>query len=205
MNLILNDLKEAIIQANGNRVEKLLDRVKGRADFDAVFTRCICPALDALCALIQSRQSAIPELLMGLKQVHRIAESINDPDKIKKQKKIVIGVIEGDVHDMGKNVIRDVCHGYGFDVIDLGKNVSPSVFAEAADMQRADVACLSTMLSTTIETMEQTIKTLKMSRPGIRVLIGGAFMDAGMATRVGADGYAENAATVMAEIERVLE
>lgn len=200
-------LKDAIVQANGSQVDQLLGEVKGKADFDMIFSSCINPALDTLCSHIQQQKSAIPELLMGLKQVHRIVQSVSEDDKANIQRKqtIVIGVIEGDIHDMGKNIIRDVCKGYGFEVLDLGKNVSVEAFVEAAEGSQAKVACLSTMLSTTIDSMENTVKNLKMSRPDIRILIGGAFMNDAIASRVGADGYAESAATVIPAIERVLQ
>lgn len=203
----LNQLKEAIVQASGSQVDQLLSEVKGNADFDMVFSRCISPALDTLCSSIKQRKCAIPELLMGLKQVHRITKAIGGDDTAasKRNQTIVIGVVEGDIHDMGKNIIRDVCKGYGFEVVDLGKNVSSREFIEAAEERRADMACLSTMLSTTIDSVKNTVKALKTSRPGIRVLIGGAFMNDLIASEVGADGYAENAATVMPVIDRVFQ
>ena len=206
MDKTLNQLKEAIVQADGRQVDQLLDDIKGKADFDMIFSHCINPALDTLCASIQQQQCAMPELLMGLKQVNRIAQSVSEDNaaNAKQKKTIIIGVIEGDIHDMGKNIIRDVCKGYGFEVVDLGKNVSSTAFVEAAQDRQADVACLSTMLSTTIDSVENTVKNLKTSRPGLQVLIGGAFMNDSIASQVGADGYAENAATVVPVIERVL-
>jgi 5-methyltetrahydrofolate--homocysteine methyltransferase len=206
MEQTLNQLKEAIVQASGSRVDQLLGEVKGKADFDMIFSNCIGPALDTLCSSIKQRQCAIPELLMGLKQVHRITQSVGGgAETSKRNQTIVIGVVEGDIHDMGKNIIRDVCKGYGYEVIDLGKNVSSRAFIEAAEDRGADMACLSTMLSTTIDSVKKTVKDLKTSRPGIRVLIGGAFMNDLIASEVGADGYAENAATVMPVIERVFQ
>lgn len=207
MDHTLTQLKEAIIQADTHQVDQLLSDVNGKADFDIIFTNCITPALNTLCTAIQQKQCAMPELLMGLKQVNRIIQSLSE-DRVanaKPKQTIIIGVIEGDIHDMGKNIVRDVCKGYGFDVTDLGKNVSPKAFVESAEARQADVACLSTMLSTTIDSMEHTIRNLKMSRPGIQVLIGGAFMNDEIASRVGADGYAENAAAVKSVIERVLQ
>jgi len=205
MDRTLNELKDAIIQADSSRVDTLVGQVKGKADFDAIFSACINPALNTLCMHIKNQQSAIPELLMSLRQVHRITDAVMEPDKNARKRTIVMGVIEGDTHDMGKNIIRDVCKGYGYDVLDLGKNVSAGDFAEAAISRNADIACLSTMLSTTIDSMADTVRNLKLSRPEIRVLIGGAFMSNDIAFQVGADGYAESAATVMAEIERVIQ
>lgn len=207
MDQTLSQLKDAIVQANSSRVDQLLGEVKANADFDVIFSNCINPALDTLCSQIRQQTCAMPELLMGLRQVNRIVQCVNEDANANVQRKqtIVIGVIEGDIHDMGKNIIRDVCKGYGFEVVDLGKNVSAEAFVEAAEGRQAAIACLSTMLSTTIASMENTVKNLKRSRPEIRILIGGAFMNDAIASRVGADGYAESAATIMPVIERVLQ
>ena len=207
MDQTLNQLKEAIVRADGGRVDQLLSDVKGKADFDMIFNQCINPALDTLCLGIKEQKRAIPELLMGLKQVNLIVRSVgeNATAASKRKQTIIIGVIEGDIHDMGKNIIRDVCRGYGFEVIDLGKDISSEMFVEAAESSQADVACLSTMLSTTIDSMKNTVARLKLSRPGIRVLIGGAFMNELIASQIGADVYAENAATVRTVIDRVLQ
>jgi 5-methyltetrahydrofolate--homocysteine methyltransferase len=205
MNGTLHDLQQAIISADTAKVDQLLDNMNNTFDYDQIHHECIEPALNILCANIQDRKGAIPELLMGLKQVHRIAGVTGYSGTAKRPQKILMGVIEGDIHDMGKNVIRDVCTGYGYEVTDLGKNVSSAAFAEAAKVHQADVACLSTMMSTTIEAMEKTITQLRACKPGIRILIGGAFMNQEMAGRLAADGYAKNASTVMNEIERILQ
>ncbi|WP_136807067.1 cobalamin B12-binding domain-containing protein [Desulfosediminicola flagellatus] len=198
------ELKEAIIQADSAKVDNLLEVLKGDLDFESLCSKCIDPALDTLCANIINRNGAVPELLMGLKQVQRISDVAGPQVAGRRGEKILMGVVEGDIHDMGKNVIRDVCTGYGYEVIDLGKNVTPDQFTSTALAQKTDIACLSTMMSTTIEAMERTIVQLKNSRPGIRVLIGGAFMDNELAVKLQADGYAENASVIMNEIERIL-
>jgi methylmalonyl-CoA mutase cobalamin-binding domain/chain len=141
---------------------------------------------------------------MGLRQVQRVT-TVRAANSPKKPLKILMGVIEGDTHDMGKNVIRDVFKGYGYEVLDLGKNVPASSFAEAAQSQQTDIAGLSTMMSTTIEAMKKTIESLRAARPGIRILIGGAFIDRQLATQLQADGYAEDAAAVMAEFNRIIQ
>ncbi len=204
MNQLFVDLKEAIIQADSIKVDSLLEALKGDVSAEDLCCNCIDPALDTLCNNIQNRRGAVPELLMGLKQVQHIAETHDPLITGRKAKKILMGVVEGDIHDMGKNVIRDVCKGYGYEVIDLGKNVSAEQFMETARTYETDIACLSTMMSTTIDIMGVTVAQLKKARPEMRVLIGGAFMDNDLAMKLNADGYAENASVIMHEIERIL-
>jgi len=204
MSQSLNELKEAIVSADGAKIDVILRELDSNMAFDEIFAASIKPALDELCVSIQQRRGAVPELLLGLRQVKKIIEA-RSQGAFAKSEKVVMGVVEGDIHDMGKNVIRDVCQGYGYHVVDLGKNVSPDTFARVASAEGADIACLSTMMSTTIDSLQQTIMRLKTDRPGIRVIVGGAFMSEPLARELNADGYAKDASTVMAELTRVLQ
>ena len=201
----LEALREAIISADGTRVNQLLVGLENDMDYENVFSLSIKPALDALCTSIKKKKGAVPELLMGLKQVEQISAVLKRASAVDTKHDILIGVVEGDIHDMGKNIVRDVCKGYGYNVIDLGKNVSAASFAEAAQKKQPAVACLSTMMSTTVDAMGTTIKELQASNPWIRIVIGGAFMDRKIANKLSADGYAEDASTIIDEIERVLQ
>jgi len=205
MEQMLNQLKEAIISADSNQVDILMEAMDGQVDGSILYEKCIQTALDTLCANIRLRKGAVPELLMGLKQVDRIAEKIQVGKVRSTGERLIIGVVEGDIHDMGKNVIRDVCRGYGHEVLDLGKNVPSGDFASAARDNNADVACLSTMMSTTVPAMKETVERLKSAKPDIRILIGGAFMNSEFAEQFGASGYAEDASMIISEIKRVMQ
>ncbi len=199
------ELKDAIITANSHKVNELLPMLEDEPNTDTLYEDCISPALGQLCTNIKARKGAIPELLLSLRQVHRVVDSVGDKAQSNRSQRLVMGVVEGDIHDMGKNVVRDLCKGYGFEVADLGKNVSPDDFVQAALNQQSDIACLSTMMSTTLGAMETTIKELKSKCPGIQVLIGGAFINNEIAQQLNADGYAKDASIVVEEIERMLQ
>lgn len=121
-----------------------------------------------------------------------------------KAPKVVIGVVEGDVHDMGKNIVAAVLEASGFEVTDLGKNISADVFMENLESKRPEILALSTMMSTTLEVVAEIIRQARKSFPGIVVLVGGAPFDPELAARLGADGYAENVITIPDESRRVL-
>lgn len=199
-----SNLKEAIVAANNNEIDELLTNIGNDVSFNEIFDNAIHPALNNLCNSIQLKTGAIPDLLMGLKQIRRITKA-RSGKRPENSRKVIVGVVEGDIHEMGKNVIRDVCQGYGYDVTDLGKDVSVEKFVYAAQDKSADIVCLSTMMSTTIETMRETISQLRVLSPGTRVVVGGAFINSNMADNLKADGYAEDASTVKTEIERVLQ
>lgn len=113
-------------------------------------------------------------------------------------------VIEGDTHDMGKNIIRDLYRGYGFEVTDLGKNVKVSQFVDGAVSVNADVVGISTMMSTTLERLGEVIQLLKEKIPGVKVIVGGAFINQKIADGLKADAYAEDAATLIETTDGLL-
>ncbi|MDF1499878.1 MAG: corrinoid protein [Anaerolineales bacterium] len=111
--------------------------------------------------------------------------------------KILLGTVKGDLHDIGKNLVAMMCEGAGFDVEDLGKDVAPEEFVRGVKEFEPDVIGMSALLTTTMRTMEQTIKALDEAgvRDRVKVIIGGAPVTQSFADQIGADGYASNAAS----------
>jgi len=110
--------------------------------------------------------------------------------------KIVIGTVKGDLHDIGKNLVAMMCEGAGFEVTDLGRDVDPARFVEAVKEVSAEIVAMSALLTTTMRSMELTIKALQEAglRDQIKVMVGGAPVTQEFADQIGADGYAPNAA-----------
>jgi 5-methyltetrahydrofolate--homocysteine methyltransferase len=108
--------------------------------------------------------------------------------------KIVMGTVKGDLHDIGKNLVGMMCEGAGFEVIDLGFNVDPEKFLEAIKVDKPDVVGMSALLTTTMRSMAHTIKALEEAglRDQVKIMVGGAPVDAAFADRIGADGYGSN-------------
>jgi 5-methyltetrahydrofolate--homocysteine methyltransferase len=109
--------------------------------------------------------------------------------------KIVIGTVKGDLHDIGKNLVGMLCEGAGFEVIDLGFNVDPDKFIAAIKTHQPDIVGMSALLTTTMRAMGQTIKAIEEAglRDKVKVMVGGAPVDAEFARRISADGYGSNA------------
>lgn len=118
--------------------------------------------------------------------------------------RVVIGVVEGDVHDLGKNIVAAVLEASGYHVQDLGRNVPNAVFLEALASFQPHVLALSTMMSTTLDNMKKLIEQVRQRYPETIIFVGGAPFDPELARRIGADGYAENAITIPDEARRVL-
>ena len=120
--------------------------------------------------------------------------------------RVVIGTIQGDLHDIGKNLVAMMLEGAGFEVIDLGSDVSPEAFAKAVEDQHAQVVCLSALLTTTMPKMKTTIDLLSESelRQQVKVVVGGAPVNDSYALRIGADGYAPEAASAVERIKELI-
>ena len=114
--------------------------------------------------------------------------------------RVVIGTVKGDLHDIGKNLVCSMLEGGGFEVTDLGADVSPEKFVEAVREKRADLVCLSALLTVTMPSMKTTIEALKSAgvRGQVKVMIGGAPVTARYAEEIGADAFGENASTAVA-------
>lgn len=148
--------------------------------------------------LFEDEEYFIPELLMcsdamyaGLDVLKPHLKQVGESSGT-----VVIGVIEGDTHDIGKNMVRIMFETGGFKVIDLGRDVPPQRFVDTAREAKADIIALSTLMTTTMEGMGTVVKLLDEAnvRDGIKVMVGGGPISPGFAKRIGADGYAVNAA-----------
>lgn len=148
--------------------------------------------------LFEEEEYFIPELLMCSDAMYAGLDVLK-PHLVKtadSKGKIVIGVIEGDTHDIGKNMVRIMFETGGFDVIDLGRDVPPQRFVDSAREHGADMIALSTLMTTTMDGMGRVVDLLHQGniRERIKVMVGGGPISPGFAKRIGADGYAVNAA-----------
>jgi 5-methyltetrahydrofolate--homocysteine methyltransferase len=114
--------------------------------------------------------------------------------------RVVIGTVKGDLHDIGKNLVSSMLEGGGFEVVDLGTDVTPEKFIEAIKQHRANIVALSALLTVTMPMMKQTIEALKQAslRDQVKVIVGGAPVTGEYAESIGADGYSESATGAVA-------
>jgi corrinoid protein of di/trimethylamine methyltransferase len=148
--------------------------------------------------LFEDEEYFIPELLMCSDAMYAGLEVLKPHLKQVGESRgtVVIGVIEGDTHDIGKNMVRIMFETGGFSVIDLGRDVPPQRFVDTAREAKADIIALSTLMTTTMEGMGTVVRLLDEAdiRDGVKVMVGGGPISPGFAKRIGADGYAVNAA-----------
>ena len=119
--------------------------------------------------------------------------------------KIVLATVEGDIHDIGKNIVKLILENYGYRVFDLGKDVAPAKVLEAAQKYGARFVGLSALMTTTVPAMEKTIALIKEKAPGVSVIVGGAVMTEDSAIKIGADGYAKDAISAVKLLKELAE
>lgn len=154
---------------------------------------------------------SIPDLLIaidayrrGVAYLKEISFQLINHKTEDEKPKVVIGVVAGDVHDMGKNIVAAVLEASGYQVHDLGRNVPNETFLETIRTTKADILALSAMMSTPLANMRILIEMAKTMYPRTAIIVGGAPFDADLARRMGADGYAENAITAPDETNKLL-
>ena len=140
----------------------------------------------------------VPEMLIAARAMQAglsVLRPYLQQDEIQAAGKIVIGTARGDLHDIGKNLVIMMLEGAGFEVIDLGTNVSPEQFVEAVQEHQPDLVGISALLTTTMPAMEDIIQALDAAglRPPVKVIVGGAPVTENFARQIGADGYSPDA------------
>jgi len=121
----------------------------------------------------------------------------------KKRGKIVLATVKGDIHDIGKNIVKILLENYNFDVIDLGKNVEPEQVLETVKNEKITLVGLSALMTTTVAYMEETIKLLKKKTPNCRIMVGGAVLTEKYAKQIKADFYAKDAISGVRYAEKI--
>ena len=162
----------------------------------------IIPALNEVGKGFEENKVFLPQLLMSaeaakeafdvIKAHMKNCDTTQDTEKTKKCT-FVIATVKGDIHDIGKNIVKVLLENYNFDVIDLGKDVSPEKIVETVIEKKATVVGLSALMTTTVVSMEETIKLLRKNAPSCKIIVGGAVLTEDYAMKIGADFYAKDA------------
>ena len=199
---IIKGLKE---QA-GDVTKKLLETV----DPLEIVQNEIIPALNTVGEGFENKTVYLPQLLMSAESAKSAFEKIKafmlsqDTEKISKGK-VVLATVKGDIHDIGKNIVKLLLENYGFEVIDLGKDVPPENIVKATVESSAPIVCLSALMTTTVPAMEETIKQLRKAAPWCKVIVGGAVLNKEYADNIGADMYGKDAMSAVRYAQTVCE
>ena len=198
------ELYDAILTGNAKKAEEVTKAALA-ADVNPseLLGKYMIPAMDEVGKRFECNEYFVPELLIAaraMKTALRLLTPKLAAAGAKAAGRVVIGTVQGDLHDIGKNLVASMLEGGGFEVVDLGVDVPPQKFVEAAKEQDGSILAMSALLTTTMTQMKAVVKALEEAgiRRKTKVIIGGAPITQQYADEIGADGYGDNASTAVA-------
>ncbi len=201
-------LKDAIIKGLKTAAYKDATLLLETMDPLDVINTEIVPALDIVGKGFEEKKVYLPQLLISAEAAKAAFDAVKEKVQSKGEKEkskctIVIATVKGDIHDIGKNIVKVLLENYGFDVIDLGKDVAPEAVLEAVREHGAPIVGLSALMTTTVPAMEETVRLIKASFPNVKTIVGGAVLTEEYANMIGADKYASDAMETVRYAEEV--
>lgn len=191
----VSELKYAIIKGLTESSEAITAELIKTTDSVQIINSEIIPALDTVGVGFENKTVYLPQLLMSAEAAKAAFEVIkSSSEKTSADKcKFVIATVKGDIHDIGKNIVKLLLENYGFDVLDLGHDVPSETILEAVQKTKAPILGLSALMTTTVPQMEEAIRLIRKGAPWCKVVVGGAVLTEEYAKSIGADKYAKDA------------
>lgn len=193
----MTELYNAIFKGNLPAAKtSVQDLIDGGVSPQSIIDDNMVPAMEAIGKEFEAGKVFVPNLLLSaraMKGALEILKPLMASEQTRVIGKVVIGTVKGDLHDIGKNLVASMLEGRGFEVLNLGADVSKERFVEAARENNADIICLSALLTTTMEYMKEIVSAVREAGLKARIMVGGAPLNADYAAKIGADGYSSNA------------
>jgi 5-methyltetrahydrofolate--homocysteine methyltransferase len=205
---MLKTMQEVLIVGNKAEVESLVDRALAEGLPAArILNEGLIPGMERLGVLFKNNEVFIPEVLVAARAMNAGLAKL-EPHLaragVKPRGIVVIGTIKGDLHDIGKNLVAMMLRGNGYKIVDLGVDVAPDKYLDAARANGAGAIALSALLTTTMVQMKAVVEAVEKSGLRIPVVIGGAPVTRDYANQIRAHGYAPDAASAVEEISRLI-
>ncbi len=205
---LLDDVFDAVLDHEDGRTVELVNDALGRGlSVHKILDDALIAAMDEVGEDFSKGVIFVPEMLMaaramkaGLEVLRPILTETGEPPK----GKVMLATVQGDVHDIGKNLVGMMLEGAGYEVADLGVNATPEAILESAHQERPDVVGLSALLTTSMPSMQKTLKLFKDREAPYPVIVGGAPVTRVFADHIGADGYGENAPEAVETVHRLV-
>jgi corrinoid protein of di/trimethylamine methyltransferase len=206
----VKELYDAILNGNAKQAHAATEvALAAGADAMELISSSMVPAMDEVGRLYEEEEYFVPELLLAGRAMKAAMELLKPRLVASGQRmatRIVIGTVKGDLHDIGKNIVASMLEGSGFEVIDLGTDVSPESFVSAVAEREPQIVCMSALLTVTMPAMRSTIEAITDAgqRSKVKIIIGGAPVTSQYAQEIGADGYSENASGAVSLVKNLL-
>ncbi len=209
---LLKQLLEGVVEGRRDDVRALTRKaLESGVEADQIVNEAITPAMEIVGKKFQDGEWFLPDMLTASFSAQAAFELLR-PHLAQTgaqegaRKTVVIGTIEGDIHDIGKNIVAAALEGGGFNVVDLGVSVSGERFARTATATKADIVAVSALLTTTMRSMEKVVEALEGAgvRQRVKVLLGGAPLTEGFVKKIGADAYGKDAMDAVARARELV-
>jgi 5-methyltetrahydrofolate--homocysteine methyltransferase len=199
MDSLLADMVEAILNGENERVETLVRQaLKEKIDPERILSHGLIAGMTEVGNRFERGDFYIPEMLVAARAMKAglgVLKPSLPKETVGQHAKVVIGTVSGDLHDIGKNLVGMMLEGAGFEVVDLGTDVTPEKFTEAVQVHKPAVVAMSALLTTTMVTMKSIIRMIEELglHQKVKIMVGGAPVTEDFAREIGADGYAPDA------------
>ncbi|HIY68640.1 MAG TPA: corrinoid protein [Candidatus Alistipes intestinigallinarum] len=206
----LNELYEAILNGKLEQAQEVTRQaIAEGVDPQAIINNYMVKGMEEIGARFEAGKAFVPNLLMSARAMKGSLELLKPllkGDRSSSAGKVVIGTVKGDLHDIGKNLVASMLEGCGFEVINLGVDVSSEKFIDAARANNADIICMSALLTTTMNYMKEVVAAVEASglKGKVKTMVGGAPLNNDFAMSIGADGYSSNANDAVALARRLV-
>ena len=198
---ILEEISENLQKGKAKIVKELVQNaVDSGIDPETVLREGLLPGMSVIGEKFKNNEVYVPEVLVAARAMNTGAQVLKpDLEKagVKAAGKVCIGTVQGDLHDIGKNLVKMMMEGKGLEVVDLGTDVAPETFIQTAIEQNCQIICCSALLTTTMGVMEEVVKKAVEAgiRDKVKIMIGGAPVDEAFCEKIGADKYTPDAAS----------
>jgi 5-methyltetrahydrofolate--homocysteine methyltransferase len=203
---ITHKVKAGEFSETGDLVRKALEQgIKP----NEILNRAMFTAMEEVGLLFREEEIFVPEVLLSARAMQS-AIDVMEPhminEAVERRGKVLLGTVQGDVHNLGKNLVNVMLRGAGYEVIDIGENVSAEVFIKHAIGENANIIGMSALLTTTMGQMGKVVKAVKEAglSAKVKTLVGGACVTQRFADEIGADGFAENAGQAVVVVRELL-
>jgi len=207
---ILNNLSEALQQGDAEKVRNLvIQALEEKIIPKDILENGLIKGMDTIGLKFKKNEVYVPEVLIAARAMH-VGMDVLKPKLVETGVqnigKFVIGTVMGDLHDIGKNLVRMMLEGAGFEVIDLGVDISSDKFVDAIKKHKPEIIGMSALLTTTMINMVEVIKAIDEAglRNKVKIMVGGAPVTRNYAEQIGADGYASNAASAVEYAKKII-
>jgi 5-methyltetrahydrofolate--homocysteine methyltransferase len=207
---VLEEIKDNLIRGQYKKVEELVTQaINENIPPEEILNKGLIAGMEVVGEKFKANEFYIPEVLIAARAMHagmKVLKPLLAKSNVKAKGRIVMGTVKGDLHDIGKNLVCMMLEGAGFEVIDLGVDVSPEKFVAVVRERAPQVVGLSALLTTTMVNMKTTIEVFKKEGvyDKIKVIVGGAPVTQSFADQIGAHGYAPDAASAVDKVKELL-